>query len=137
MTGPLDFTPSEPGRLAVRLTLRDPDTGAVAMVSDSIPVLDCNPPKQAEAPAAATQPARAGARPRTPRHAPAFDDSAQPIGIWLNVPDPVNDPLEYTVLGKEERWHSDAETVEVWHDAKGYYYIGFAGTKVRLPERPR
>ena len=112
------FTPPGPGTLFVSLAQSDPDTGAVADVSAEIPV----EPAPEEAP--------------TPTPAPAFDDSAVPIGVWLNVPDPVNAPLEYRPLGKEEHWRSDDETVEVWHDSKGYYYIGIVGNKVRLPGKP-
>jgi hypothetical protein len=107
------FTPPGAGTLDVSIAHSDPDAGGLAVVSDAILVVEC---------------------PDVERQ--GYADSAVRTGIWLNVPDPVNEPLAYTRLGTEERWTSDAETVEVLHDERGYYYDGILATKVRLPGKP-
>jgi hypothetical protein len=107
------FTPPGAGTLFVSISHSDPDSGGLAVLSDAIPVVECP-----------------GVEKR------GFDDSAVQTGVWLNVPDPANAPLEYTRLDKHEDWRSDAETVEVWHDDRGYYYVGLVGNKVRLPGKP-
>jgi hypothetical protein len=135
--GLIPFTPPGPGTLAVSLTLTDPSSGTVTTISDSIPVVDCDPMPDAAPEASSTASAEPApvAAPRKERAIPVFD-SGEPTHVWLNVPDPVNAPLEYQVLESDENWANDAEAVEVWIDAQGYFYYGIVGNKVRLPERP-
>jgi hypothetical protein len=107
------FTPPGAGTLYVSIAHSDPDSGGLAVLSDAIPVVECPGVEKL-----------------------GFADSAVQTGVWLNVPDPVNAPLEVRRLDKHENWRSDAETVELWHDERGYYYISLIGNKVRLPGRP-
>jgi len=107
------FTPPGAGTLYVSIAHSDPDSGGLAVVSDAIPVVEC--------PGVEKQ---------------GYADTAVRTGVWLNVPDPVNAPLDYTRLDKHENWRSDAETVEVLHDERGYYYDGVLGNRVRLPGKP-
>jgi len=107
------FTPPGAGTLFVSISHSDPDTGGLAVLSDAIPVVECPGVEKQRVP-----------------------ESRVRTDVWLNVPDPVNAPLEYTRLDQEEDWGSDAETVEVLHDAQGYYYEGIVGNKVRLPGKP-
>jgi hypothetical protein len=66
---------------------------------------------------------------------PRIAEGGVQLGIYIVVPDPDNEPMEYHRLSRTENW-PDAETIfEVWHDRFGYYYL-YGSRKHYLPERP-
>ena len=61
------FTPPQTGALDVSLINSDPSSGAVAIYTDRVPVIDC---------------------PRSARSGMAPPPTAVEVGLWLVVPDP-------------------------------------------------
>jgi hypothetical protein len=106
------FTPPGEGTLFLSIVHSDPDSGGLAVVSDAVPVVECP-----------------GAEPQD------FSNASRETNVWLHVPDP-NKPLEVRKIDKDERWNDRAPAYHLLFDDQGYYYVGPAGTKVRLPERP-
>jgi len=56
-------------------------------------------------------------------------------GIYIRVPDPVNEPLVYQRLTGYEGWASGGVILDVMHDSFGYYYV-YRGEKHYMPARP-
>ena len=57
------------------------------------------------------------------------------VGLYIVVPDPVNEPLVYRRLTPYEGWNVPGVIIEVWKDDFGYYYP-YNGAKHYLPGRP-
>jgi hypothetical protein len=56
-------------------------------------------------------------------------------GIYIRVPDPVNEPMVYQRLTGYERVASGGVILDVMHDSFGYYYV-YRGNKHYMPARP-
>jgi hypothetical protein len=108
------FTPPQTGALDVSLINSDPSSGAVAVYTDRVPVVDC---------------------PRSTRAGMAPPQTALELGIWLVVPDPENAPLEYQKVDKNTPLEGRGPIVSVFRDESGYFYT-YKGRRVYLPERP-
>jgi hypothetical protein len=108
------FTPPSAGTLTVSLINSDVfGTEALAIYSDQIPVQDC---------------------PNAQSGIPVPSTSIQ-TGRWLEVPDPVNAPLKYTVVDKNTPVEGPGVLAEVEKDENGYFYR-YNGQKIYLPENP-
>jgi hypothetical protein len=70
----------------------------------------------------------------TPQVAPVRTPRATDTGIYLIVPDAVNEPLVYQRLTGYEGWRRGV-IVTVWVDDFGYFYMS-QGRKIYLPRRP-
>jgi hypothetical protein len=72
--------------------------------------------------------------PTEERHAPPPQPRAVRTGIYLIVPDPKGNPLEYHRISRSEPF-GQGVIVDVWRDESGYFYL-YEGRRVALPERP-
>jgi hypothetical protein len=108
------FTPPQTGALDVSLINSDPSSGAVAIYTDRVQVIDC---------------------PRNARSGMAPPPTAVEVGIWLVVLDPENAPLEYQRVDKNTPLAGRGSIVSVFRDESGYFYT-YNGRRVYLPERP-
>jgi hypothetical protein len=70
----------------------------------------------------------------TPQAPRAAVQSATQTGILINVPDPENAPLTYTLVTGYEGQKSGF-VISVWQDDLGYFYYSTRG-KVYLPRKP-
>jgi len=57
------------------------------------------------------------------------------LGKWLEVPDPINAPLQYTVVDKNTPVNGPGVIVQVEKDDKGYFYR-YNGRRIDLPGNP-
>lgn len=110
------FTPDSPGTLTASVALADPDSGAVAVYSDSIPVKTC--------PVVATDPEPEKPKPRRGRQ----------TRFNIEVRDPDNAPQVYQFIDAQTPLEGPGGFFAVWQDTTGAYYYLNDGRQVELPD---
>jgi hypothetical protein len=112
------FAPESPGRLMVSAAIGDPSSGAVAVYSESIRVINC--------PVVATEPEPQAAEPAKPV-------KGRQTRFYIEIRDPDNAPQEYELVGPNTPLEGPGGFFAVWQDQTGAYYYLNNGRRVDLP----